>query len=403
MEKHKGHRALSRTVLSFLLFGVLVATYAWAQVGRADDKGGGATGDGGSTSASSKGKDKGSNQAKDSASGASQSSSNGPFESQMLAYGAVDQIAREFVSSACDKVKDEKGKLVSIQVVLYDATSFASIPIYAAFATNISLLKDQYDAIQKQLSGGAGAAGAVMDVASLVLQYSAASTTETASSISVSDSAIRMSLAHYFTAAPKKRLTRCEGDNVTVVFRYPALGSQVTSIEAARKNTVSDLDGLLKLKVSVQEGLKKAIAAKKILADDELAKKLPEINKLYDQLITSLNTADPNTGIPAIVGILQGRAIFDLIVKGDSYIVYEEAVAGGGTQKDRKNLFTNVFWGDLISYSGGAIINLAMVNGANSEIVLANTVRMRTDFTRIAKPVDDASSKSGDNLSSLKP
>lgn len=377
-----------------------------ATQGGAADKGGGAK-DGGS-----KGKDKAGTQTKDSGNGPSPSSSNGPFESQMLAYGAIDQIAQEFVSSACDALKNSSNE-VTIQVVLYDSATFASVPNYGAFALNLSLLKNQYNVIQKKLSGGAASTSAFMDAASLVLQYSAASNTETGSNITLSDSAIRLSLAHYFTApAPAaatpatpagKKLTRCAEDKVIIQLNYPALANPAAFIETARKNTAAELDGLLDLKVSVQDGLQKAVADKKIAADDDLAKKLVEVNKSYDQFIAALTASDPNTGVPAIVGILQGRAIFEFLEKDNSYIVYEEAVAGGGTQKNRKNLYTNVISGDLISYSGGAIINLAMVNVKTSKIVLANPVRLRTDFTRIPKPQPDADTRAGDNLNSLKP
>jgi hypothetical protein len=403
MRNRSGMTLCVSLVLGFFLVGPVWSQGPSGGGGKGGGKGGGGTpDDGGQTPGKGGGKDKGGNQSKDkdAGNGASQNSSNGPFESQMLAYGAVDAIAKEFVNAACDKLKDAQGSEVTAQIVLYDPTTFANVPNYAAFATNLSMLKDQYNAILKKLSGGVGPASPILDVASLILQYSAASTTETGSSITISDSAIRMSLAHYFTAI---KGTRCADDKVKIQFNYPAIASQVAAMEAARKNTIADLEGLLQLKLSVQEELPKAIAAKRITADDEVAKRIPELNKLYDQFITSLSTPDSNTGVAPIVGILQGRAIFELSGKGKSYIVYEEAIAGGGTQKVKKNLFTNVIWGDLISYSGGSIINLAMVNGATSEVLLANTVRMRTGFTRISKPTDDSSSKEGDNLSSLKP
>jgi hypothetical protein len=80
------------------------------------------------------------------------------------------------------------------------------------------------------------------------------------------------------------------------------------------------------------------------------------------------------------VSLLQGAELERLIQKPDTYILYADVAAAGGTQRDVKNVFT-LLTGDWLSYSGGLIVNVAMIKSSNTSLVFADTLRYRTDFT----------------------
>jgi hypothetical protein len=312
----------------------------------------------------------------------------------MLAYGAVDQIASAFVNQVCTQLKDSPGK--SFNIVLYDATLFASMQASGGFEANQSVLTAQYNAILRELHVALKpeAVGA-LDIASLILQYSAASVTENAGTVAIPDTAVRLSLLHYFKSTSDS--SACKKNRLTVTVVYPLVGMSSSQIQTARAEIATELEDLLELRAKVEKSL--ADANKK--ETDEIYKRFTAVNKSYDQFISSLFTPDQTTGAQAMAPVMQGRALFDLLKNDKTYLAYEEFEAGGGTQHIRKNLFTNLFWGDLISYSGGAVIGLALVQASNSSVVLANTLRFRTPFTRIEKPVDTETPKQGDNLSTL--
>ena len=50
----------------------------------------------------------------------------------------------------------------------------------------------------------------------------------------------------------------------------------------------------------------------------------------------------------------------------------------------RRNLFTSLFWGDLLSYSGGAVVTYLLFNSAH-EIVASDTLRYMTGFSKFKK------------------
>jgi hypothetical protein len=371
---------------------------------RGSEKTGGAGGAGdtsgsgdGSQQTKSNKSGKGGDQSQKDGSGPSGNPSNAPFESQMLAYGAVDKIAHEIVNHVCQNVQDDTANR-KVRVVLYDPNTFTSIQSYGAFEANLQVLTAAYENVRLELGGTKTASVGPLDVASLILQYAAASTTETAGGITISDSAIRMSIAHYLTSGIAS--TDCAQDDnhkVDVTLYYPAVVLQTAAISEARKALGKELDDLFALRGRVAAKLKPDHSDPK----DEINQHFQAVTKAHDDFMASLRNVDSTTGVAGIVPVLQGYALHTVLDASDSYIVYEEAVAGGGTQRNRKNLFTNVFWGDIISYSGGVIINFALLNGKDSSIVLASTLRYRTPFTRIKNPKHSSGDNHGDNLDSI--
>jgi hypothetical protein len=110
------------------------------------------------------------------------------------------------------------------------------------------------------------------------------------------------------------------------------------------------------------------------------------------------------TSTSGFTSVLQGAALQRLISRPQTYILYADIVAAGGTQQIRKNIFTFLFTGDWISYSGGLVVNVALTDAFDSSLVFADTLRYRTRFARIGRPRESLtveSANAGDNRESL--
>jgi hypothetical protein len=365
--------------------------------GNGSSKGGagGAGNSGGDSSGSDKGGGKGSGSGSGQSgkggngtggSGSAQGGSNAPFESQMMAYGAADQIALAIAKSVCTEVKGKKST-----IIVYDSASFSSIQAYGGFEADLSILLAAYNKLKSDITGKEAAPG-ILEVASLILQYAGASTVENASNFAVSDDAIKMAIVHYLMASDKK--AGCDRAMLSLV--YPPVAMQLSASKGALADIAAKLSNLAKAKSEVG-GL---IASAKKDPNDPVVLKFQDTNKAYDQFIASLYTKDSNSGQLGIASVLTGHDLYNLVHTADTYILFEEAVAGGGTQRIRKNLFTNVFWGDLIRYSGGAVVTFALVDGPTSSISIASTLRFRTPNTTMKKSDKSkiSEARAGDNL-----
>lgn len=117
-------------------------------------------------------------------------------------------------------------------------------------------------------------------------------------------------------------------------------------------------------------------------------------------------TAGPSPGAGGSQGytsLIQGAELNDLLNQYDTYILYADVVAAGGTQRDRKNILTLVT-GDWISYSGGLIVNVALIDGKDTSLVFADTLRYRSGNEHISKPresVEIENTNAGENEASV--
>ena len=121
-----------------------------------------------------------------------------------------------------------------------------------------------------------------------------------------------------------------------------------------------------------------------------------------NQTPTQGGAAPPGT--TGVTSILQGADLEDTLKQDNTYILYGDVLAAGGTQRDRKNIFSVLFFGDFITYSGGVILNFGVVKSIDNSPVPADTLRYRTINTRVASPSKSKfveKTSSGDNVDSL--
>jgi hypothetical protein len=135
-----------------------------------------------------------------------------------------------------------------------------------------------------------------------------------------------------------------------------------------------------------------------------------DLDTTYNSFIAGLSTPNATTGQPLLSSILQGFRIRALLAQGDKanpiVAVYVNVAFAGGTQRDRKNLFTAVFTGDFIKYSGGVGVNVIVfkVAGDDSAILFSDLLRYRSPLKTINKPgCYNGAGTAGDNLGDLGP
>jgi hypothetical protein len=127
---------------------------------------------------------------------------------------------------------------------------------------------------------------------------------------------------------------------------------------------------------------------------------------LVNQFLSTYGLPSSTSPVAPLGGVLAGAQLMTLLNKTnpDTYIVFWEASAAGGTQRDRKNLITNVFTGDWISYSGGVVLSFGMIDARTGTLVAPVVHRLMSPYTTIAAPPDSIANpiRHGSDLGPLK-
>jgi hypothetical protein len=109
---------------------------------------------------------------------------------------------------------------------------------------------------------------------------------------------------------------------------------------------------------------------------------------LLNQFLATYIQPGTTTGTAALTGVLAGAQLLRKLRQGNTKILFWEGSAAGGTQRDRKNVITNIFTGDLLSYSGGAVLSFGMIDtstGALTNSSLHSIVVPYTHFDYVSK------------------
>jgi hypothetical protein len=398
----------------------------------------------------------------------------------MLAYGAMNQLSHTIAGEVCKLGSDST-------VIIADQASFQNLQMWQSFLATVSALTGAYSTLlsddqiktvtntlkskqpnsQIKLEGGHGiswAGGPEFGALSGLVGAIAASTVNNASTFTIQDSALAVSIAH--------QIKRCES-GPTVVY-YPLFGNYVmsdptvpvkdamavlnevrkmaqdnvltgdrlpfgsnaapgginidppsASVLAGQKQlfkaTLADgsspqvtwslpfgpgsisADGTYTAPTSVTSAQRVVVQAvsktdatkfgiaivtvgnSSLANTDARFSILQDLNTQYDLLFASLlgassvATANVAGTAPAgITSLAQGADLGMRLGRHNTYVLYADVLAAGGTQIDRKNLLTVLFTGDWISYSGGLVVNVALTETDDNSLIFADTLRYRT-------------------------
>jgi hypothetical protein len=361
---------------------------------------------------------------------AATASSNAPLEIEMLSYGALDKIMEKIAVSAC-KTAPIGGAYSGI--VVLDTPALQALQAYDGFSVNASALAAAFAAMQ----GSAGAGSGIDDFADItnaVVAAATASTSETSFSFTIQDPTAALVMLHHLES---QKNPACQTADYAGVYganeaAHPALhGAAITSVS-------DQLSGLATLRIGALQAIAAAgqsaagAAARNaagcapipnlapvnnfypVPAQDPCFAAFSTLDGSYNIFLQGLSGANAATNQPVLSSILQGyrlRAALASATNANPLLgIYVNISAAGGTQQDRKNLFTAVFTGDWIRYSGGVSVNVIVFKIANgttpqtdqSAILYSGLLRYRTPLGHIKKPAKyDGAAEAGDNLDSV--
>jgi hypothetical protein len=357
------------------------------------------------------------------------------FETQMLAYGGVNQLSEAVAQQVCkmdlSTTNPPDTTPVKPTIVIFDQTSFQNLQAWESFSVTSTMLKsaymtlltpDQQDAAlppKEQNFAGFFLGGA--DLGALITAV-ASSSTNTASTFTIQDSTMAVSLAHQF-------LSILDCKQVNLVY-FPLFGSYV-NLNDAKQHLLDEIGDLNQVRTYIQ--LNFPFSGN----NDPNFLLFSDLNSEYDLLMKSIasgssqspggqqnggqppppgggmqtsaalgvspNSGSPNSGAQGVTSLIQGAALNDLLNQNSTYVLYADVVAAGGTQRDIKNVLT-LITGDWIQYSGGLIVNVALVHSKDTNLEFADTLRYRTGTARISNPRESPhveNVNSGENESSV--
>ncbi len=384
------------------------------------------------------------------------------IESEMMAYEAVDRIAREVADRVLGETGDGEGT-----IVIHDEATVAALRLYEVFLTQTAILLEAYASTKKAhdqatapdftsnmfLTEGVSAfARSAFDLLALFRQ----NTEYKGRAVTINEDALAAKVAGYLVEPPHRAtVAGASVPKLTVVCPRLLLRRAATAgSAAANSNIVTQLKSLyternaavawiadsekklaplrkakldadaevanlsqvlknLELEIPSLKGQaladkvrdlndktkeKKAAVAKANEKTSDLlileAKDGPirdqyrAINALFDQLVASLVKTDEKTGLSPL-GLLTRAAevvalLDDLTVARSRFVLFTKSVSAGGSYRIRRNLWTTVFTGDLLSYSGGAIVSYMLFDNS-SRIRSADTLRYMTGFSKFKK------------------
>ena len=133
---------------------------------------------------------------------------------------------------------------------------------------------------------------------------------------------------------------------------------------------LSELNDLATLK-------SKALNQMNQIGDPQKIQRLAQLNNQADLILTLLKEADtqidsqkPEAGSAShgsqIFQLIQGAQISELLNSRDKRVLVVDLLASGGSTRTRRSLFTTIFTGQSISYSGGVAVQYFLVNPDNS-------------------------------------
>jgi hypothetical protein len=371
-------------------------------------------------------------------------SSSAAIESQMLAYGALDHIASSVARTVCKNIPDPKPltpaspgvpaipAVPPSTVVIYDQASFASLQSYEAFIANATAIVSLYETLlpdtdavhhedkatlneilsklspnnrsgkpQAHALGLSSTIDPFSDATSMLSAIAIASNTESAGSIVIPDSAMAVAITRQLTGS-----VGCPAKLARVI--YPPLFGNSSSTDFSSADIQSDLQVVQAARDFVVKAVDlKLGGATTASADAVLTSALTDANGMYDSFLNSLLQVNSSTGIVGSAAIIQGYQLANVLAgpvetNGSylhpAFILLASILSAGGTERDHKNIWTALWEGDKITYSGGIVVNVALWHSDDKAPVYSDLLRFRAPFSNILNPNDQTDLTIGDNL-----
>lgn len=348
------------------------------------------------------------------------SAANPPFESVMLAYGALDQTMQALARRACLVVDPgpvhpgETAPFVKPTIVVIDQAALSNLQAYDSFDRTARYFRQEFEEIVSP-SGAASLSKLVLagagpddfaDTTGAIAAALIAANTESASTITIQDISADIKLSLYLANDP-----RCKNKHADVF--YPGMyGSDNASLTDTFKDLIQKHQAAVNFlaasicpaAAATSTGVTPAPAACSTpIANSLKATSFSTLDASYNQFLQSWFATNSSTGQSGLSAVLQGYALHKLLTDSSRtiYEVFLNFAAAGGTQQDRKNFLTALITGDWIRYSGGVVVNTMIIKGtgSSSTVLYADVLRYRTRLTHVRpSPIGKNATRYGDNL-----
>ncbi len=105
-----------------------------------------------------------------------------------------------------------------------------------------------------------------------------------------------------------------------------------------------------------------------------------ETDAQWNEMQRGLVHVDEKSGLTPMQLISRAaEAIEHFRASALSYFLYSEVAVAGGTMRIKRNLWRTLFYGDGISFSGGAVVSYALIDG-KAHVLASRTHRYMTEF-----------------------
>jgi hypothetical protein len=301
-------------------------------------------------------------------------------------------------------------------VVVIDQTTLANLEAYDSFDKTAQYFVQEFEKIAPPTTPTVFLAGAgpddFADTTAAVAAALAASTTESASTITIQDISADVKLSFLLANDPDCRRKQAD------VF-YPGMyGEENTSLTGSFTKLVNDHESAISTvatslcpptTTTTTTGATittptATCANPAAIANSVKATAFNTLDASYNQFLQSWFATNSSTGQSGLSSVLQGYGLHKLLAAANRtiYEVFVNVAAAGGTQQDRKNLLTALITGDWIRYSGGIVVNTMIIKktgpNPNPTVLYADVLRYRSPLTHIKKPIGKNSTHYGDNL-----
>jgi hypothetical protein len=286
------------------------------------------------------------------------------LEVEILALAALERIAADIARRLKAQMQPN-----SARIVLGSTEHLAAIPYYRALRAGLDALMAEADSFLRpapqELTLEAAAALTTLQTAlsglAGILAFFRAETSFIGRAVTLDPAALRAALAGALAV---------EEFEVILTEFIPLLASQ------AREKLLEDLARLRALRAqlgtavdAVENGSADGQAAPK--HDARAAAVAAEIDALLD----ALHAAEGDKPLPLERALAAADACELLSDDRRTLWLDAKVLTAGGSYKTQKHLFTTLFTGSRLTYSGGAAVSFVVVDGRTSGVVLANVIR----------------------------
>lgn len=363
------------------------------------------------------------------------------LECEILAHAAIARIADEVAEEVMEAVKKNPSQPGAHPTLFFLDDSLApSLHLFSSLQLQLALIEKSFHAVAPGVCEGVRKAAAlsmrastapvlstvtgVMEGAFDLLGLFRQDTQLTGRTVTIQETALLLGLARALRAKdceviyPKLLTFQADRDIqmsqdqlsklFDAVFRArqeaadrlrPAL-QKLADLERAilggeREHAEATIERQKDLEASSQDLKVQMVATKKDIDPDLVL--FENTDSRWHELQKAMATADEKSGLVPLQMLSRAGEVIERFQSAESaYLLFASGVVAGGTMRIKKSLWSTLFTGDGLEFSGGAVVTYALLDGA-ARICASGTHRFMTPFGRFpdaSKPLEGFTSLS---------